>query len=165
MLGFIFACMMMYTTENLNVRTLPSFEGQIVDVLDKGEPVDVLMTIQRELPWAIVEHNGTLKAVCADYLTEEEPKHLYGRSRITFYCPCSECCGAWGNQTASGVTPTAGRTVANGSLPFGTRVVIDGHEYVVEDRGVGDFEFDIFVDSHQEALNRGQYYTDVYIEE
>lgn len=88
---------------------------------------------------------------------------LYGQCRVTFYCPCSTCCGSWGNATASGVMPTPNHTVATGSLPFGTVVVIDGAEYVVEDRGVGAYEMDIFVSDHQEALNRGLYYTDVFI--
>lgn len=96
-------------------------------------------------------------------LVQEPEKTYYGSCRITFYCPCSQCCGSWGNETASGVMPTAGRTVANGSLPFGTRVLIDGVEYVVEDRGVGSDQFDIFVNDHGEALARGLYYTDVFI--
>lgn len=99
----------------------------------------------------------------AEPVNTEPARSYYGTCRITFYCPCSACCGSWGNATASGATPTAGWTVANGSLPFGTQVVIDGHTYCVEDRGVGSDQFDIYVDSHQEALNRGLYYTDVYI--
>ena len=88
----------------------------------------------------------------------------YGACRITFYCDCSQCCGQWaGGATASGVMPTPNHTVANGSLPFGTRVIIEGQEYVVEDRGVDGNQFDIFVDSHQEALERGLYYADVYL--
>ena len=96
---------------------------------------------------------------------EEPASHYYGSCRITFYCPCSSCCGSWGNATASGATPTAGWTVANGSLPFGTKVIIDGHTYCVEDRGVGGDQFDIFVNDHAEALARGLYYSDVYIVE
>lgn len=88
----------------------------------------------------------------------------YGACRITFYCGCSQCCGQWaGGPTASGAMPTPGRTVANGVLPFGTRVLIGGQEYVVEDRGVSGDQFDIYVADHQEALNRGLYYADVYI--
>lgn len=95
---------------------------------------------------------------------EPEPATSYfGNCRITFYCPCSACCGSWGNATASGAMPTARWTVANGSLPFGTLVEIDGHTYCVEDRGVGGDQFDIFVNDHSEALARGLYYTDVYI--
>lgn len=87
----------------------------------------------------------------------------YGVCRITFYCPCSRCCGKDDGITASGVPATPGRTVANGVLPYGTRVLIEGHEYVVEDRGVSGDQFDIFVSDHQEALERGLYYADVYI--
>lgn len=98
---------------------------------------------------------------------EEEPEepamHLYGNCRITFYCHCAACNGRAGANCASGVQPTVNHTVANGSLPFGTCLLIDGQEYVCEDRGVGDFEIDIFVGSHEEALQRGLYYTDVYI--
>lgn len=167
LLAFILSFMIpMWVTDDVNVRTAPGFDGEIVDVLEPGEEVKTLMTVERERDWTIIETEDGLRAVCADYLTTEKPEPpmtYYGNCRITFYCPCSTCCVSWGNATACGVMPTAGRTVANGSLPFGTRVMIDGIEYVVEDRGVGDFEMDIFVASHQEALNRGLYYTDVFI--
>jgi len=96
-------------------------------------------------------------------VSEPTPMHLYGNCRITFYCWCADCNGRAGANCASGVQPQTNHTVANGSLPFGTRLMIDGQEYVVEDRGVGAFEIDIFVASHEEALRRGLYYTDVYI--
>ena len=86
----------------------------------------------------------------------------YGDCRITFYCPCSRCCGKTDGITASGVLATPNHTVA-ATLPFGTRLLIDGEEYVVEDRGVGDHQIDIFVSSHDEALRRGLYYTEVFI--
>lgn len=102
--------------------------------------------------------------LAAEEEVEEVPSmHLYGTCRVTFYCHCATCNGRAGAPCASGVMPTVNHTVATGSLPFGTRVMIDGVEYTVEDRGVGDFEMDIFVASHQEALNRGLYYTDVFI--
>lgn len=98
---------------------------------------------------------------------EEEPEapamHLYGNCRITFYCHCAACNGRAGAPCASGVMPTVNHTVATGSLPFGTRLMIDGQEYVVEDRGVGEFEIDIYVATHEEANQRGLYYTDVWI--
>ena len=93
-------------------------------------------------------------------------KHLYGVCVITHYCGCSACCGAWGNATASGTTPTAGWTVASNCLPFGTKVEINGHTYCVEDRGdsnMNDFWIDIYCGGHQEALDRGMYQAEVYI--
>ena len=102
--------------------------------------------------------------LAAEEEEETVSARYFGNCRITFYCPGACCCGQWASgATASGTVATANRTVANGSLPFGTRVLIDGQEYVIEDRGVGGDQFDIFVNSHQEALDRGLYYTDVFI--
>lgn len=165
LLTFLLSCMM-WVTDDVNVRTLPGFNGEIVDVLEPGEEVKTLMTVERDRNWTIIETDEGLRAVCAEYLTDEEPepdKSYFGNCRVTFYCPCSQCCGSWGNATASGAMPQANHTVACGDLPFGTRLMIDGQEYVVEDRGVGAQQIDIFVNSHQEALDRGLYYTDVWI--
>lgn len=97
---------------------------------------------------------------------EEPAKHLYGVCTITHYCGCSACCGAWGNATASGATPTAGWTVASNCLPFGKKVEINGHVYCVEDRGdsnMNDFWIDIYCGGHQEALDRGMFQSEVWI--
>lgn len=168
MLGvFILSCMIpMWVTDDVNVRTLPGFDGAIVDVLETGEQVDALMTVERDRDWTIIETDDGLRAVCADYLTDEKPEpptRYYGVCTISHYCNCSQCCGKWaGGGTASGTTPTAGRTVA-ADLPFGTRLLINGHEYIVEDRGVSGMWIDIYCDSHAEALQRGLYQTEVYI--
>lgn len=88
----------------------------------------------------------------------------YGYCRITFYDDCEICCNVAGNTTASGVYPTPQHTVASGpDLPFGTELLIDGQVYVAEDRGVGEYEIDVFVPTHAEALERGMYFTDVYM--
>lgn len=102
--------------------------------------------------------------LAAEEEEQEVPSmHLWGTATITHYCNCSACCGQWaGGGTASGTIPTAGRTVA-AELPFGTRLVINGHEYIVEDSGVYGCWVDIYCDSHQEALNRGMYQAEVYI--
>lgn len=106
---------------------------------------------------------GADEGLCERSDSGQPAMHLWGVCTITHYCPCSQCCGAWaGGATASGTTPTAGRTVA-ADLPFGTRLMINGHEYVVEDRGVGGMWVDIFVNGHQEALDLGMYQTEVYI--
>ena len=125
----------------------------------------IIFSIKRDLEAMRIAAQAQLDAKQAAAEEKARIARSLGSCRITFYCPCSACCGSWGNATASGATPTAGRTVANGSLPFGTRVIIEGQEYVVEDRGVGADQFDIFVNSHDEALRRGLYYTEVKIVE
>lgn len=114
------------------------------------------------------EHKENLAAIAEAARAElTKPKlRYYGNCRITGYCNCAACCGVWaGGGTASGTVPTAGRTVANGDLPFGTRVLIDGHEYIVEDRGVPGGCFDIYFDQHAQASACGLRYTDIYIVE
>ena len=90
-----------------------------------------------------------------------------GRFRITHYCPCAVCCGAGGGKfTASGTVPEAGRTAAADPsvLPLGSRIVIGGHTYTVEDTGsaVNGKTVDIFVNTHSEALQKGTYTAEVY---
>lgn len=70
---------------------------------------------------------------------------------LTFYAPT-------GCLTASGTVPQAGRTIACNFLPFGTRVVINGHEYIVEDTGgaLGNSVIDVFVNSEEEAYQLGR---------
>lgn len=100
----------------------------------------------------------------AESVNAEPPMHLWGVCTITWYCNCSQCTGQWaGGPTASGVMPTPNHTVACGDLPFGTRLMIDGQEYVVEDTGVNGMWVDIFCSSHDEAVQRGMYQSEVYI--
>ena len=95
-------------------------------------------------------------------------KTYLGKFYITYYCPCAECCGIGGGKvTASGTTPTAGRTVGvNPSIiPYGTKLKIGNtYGYVAEDTGggIGTYHIDIFVNSHAEALQKGVDYKDVW---
>lgn len=85
-----------------------------------------------------------------------------GRFKLTSYCWCAKCNGRAGKPTASGTTPTVGRTVAMSGVPFGTKLRINGHIYTVEDRGTSYGHVDIFQGSHQDALSFGLQYADVY---
>ena len=48
-------------------------------------------------------------------------------------------------------------------VPFGTRLVINGQIYTVEDRGTPYGHVDIYLNNHQEAVNFGVQYTNVYM--
>lgn len=87
-----------------------------------------------------------------------EPERVYmGLYWITGYDTCAECCGKTDGITASGVTATAGRTVAASSeFDFGTRLYIDGlGERVVEDRGgaIGGGRLDVVCNDHDECYS------------
>lgn len=91
-----------------------------------------------------------------------------GRFRITHYCACSICCGAYSNgYTATGARATTNRTIAvnPSQIPYGSKVVINGQVYVAEDCGgaIVDNCIDIYVATHEEGLSKGTFYTDVYL--
>ncbi len=92
---------------------------------------------------------------------EVEQGGLIGKFEISYYCPCEKCCGEGSNGTTStGTKATANRTIAvdPSVIQLGTKVMIDGKEYVAEDRGgaITGNRIDIFVDSHEEALALGR---------
>ena len=101
---------------------------------------------------------------CKEESADAIPKSL-GTFKLTAYCACSKCCGKSNGITASGVKATAGRTVAvDSSIPFGTKLIIDGHTYIAEDRGgaIKGKKIDIFFNTHQEAINFGVQYKEVF---
>jgi len=111
---------------------------------------------------------AAVTAISAQYtpLKAVEPQ-LIGVMRISHYCTCPICCGPYSglNKTASGRTPEPGVTVAAGpGLEFGEEIVIDGKLYRVDDRGgaIGNNCIDILCSTHEEALSKGVYYTEVY---
>ena len=98
---------------------------------------------------------------------EPTPKNL-GRFKLTAYCACPKCCGAWADGvTYTGTKATAGRTIAVDPdvIPLGSVVSINGREYVAEDIGgaIDGNRVDIFFNSHAEALEFGVQYADVSI--
>ncbi len=90
-----------------------------------------------------------------------------GTFNATAYCGCASCCGSAGGHTASGTTPRAGRTIATDPsvIPLGSKVLIDGKEYVAEDTGgaIGGKRVDIFFSSHSAALQFGRRSVEVSI--
>ena len=93
-----------------------------------------------------------------------------GKVFVTAYCPCRECSGPHGHATASGKKAKEGQTVAVDAydpiVPMGTKVVIDGHVYTVEDTGdlhkYGN-EFDIFYEKHEDTGKWGRRKVEVFL--
>ena len=104
-----------------------------------------------------------------------------GEYRLTAYCSCEKCCGQWARNrphdesgkpiiyTANGSVAQQGVTIAADTsvLPFGTIVLIDGQEHIVQDRGgaIKDNRIDVYFESHEEALQFGVQYKEVFMKE
>ena len=113
---------------------------------------------------------------------EEEPVYeSLGIFRCTAYCSCYECCEEWalnrpvdedGNEvvlTASGERAEQGKTIAvdTSVIPFGSVLMIDGQEYVAQDRGgaIKGQRIDVYFDSHADALEWGIQAHEVFVKE
>jgi 3D (Asp-Asp-Asp) domain-containing protein len=102
----------------------------------------------------------------------EEPEIIsLGEYRLTAYCACFKCCEKHPGDvgygiTKSGVKAVEGVTIAADTriLPLGTKVLIDGHEYTVQDTGcaIKGNKIDVYFDSHQDALEFGVQYKEIY---
>jgi len=89
-----------------------------------------------------------------------------GIYKVTAYCACVSCCGKTDGITASGTQATANRTIAAPrTFSFGTKVIINGITYTVEDRGgaIQGNRIDIYMNSHSEALAWGVRYLPVEV--
>lgn len=107
-------------------------------------------------------------ALAADAAIQQNFKNL-GSFRLSFYCPCAQCCGAYADYlTKSGTTVTEGRTIAvdPAVIPLGSRVYIDGYGvFVAEDVGsaIKGNRLDVAVGNHAQALTLGIDNADVYL--
>ena len=89
-----------------------------------------------------------------------------GVYKVTAYCACKQCCGKTNGITASGARATANHTIAAPrTFAFGTKVIINGITYTVEDRGgaIQGNRIDIYMNSHAEALQWGVRYVEVEV--
>ena len=81
---------------------------------------------------------------------------------LTAYCACVLCCGPNAKGiTASGLRPVQGVTVAGPRhIALGTKVNINGHNYILQDRTARRFDgrWDIYFTNHAEALRFGKQY-------
>lgn len=118
-------------------------------------------------------------AYAAEVEIAEEPELIsLGEFKVSYYCSCEACTGEWamnrpideeGNErvkTASGAVAEAGKTIAVDPdvIPYGTEVIINGHTYTAQDCGgaIKGNRIDIYCDSHEEALQNGLDYYEVF---
>ena len=112
------------------------------------------------LPESIIEQTINRKESDVDYIN-------MGDFVATAYCPCYECSEGHGHNTASQVRAKEGRTVAvdPSVISYGTKLLIDGKEYIAEDCGgaiKGD-RIDIFMENHDDTEKFGRQVVDVKI--
>lgn len=153
-------------TNSLPVRPRRPEDRRLIKEINEEETRG--KKVARALQNAAMAGLGILAAVAIAAATPMDVQagewESLGTWLCTAYCP-EECCNGRGRAwtTASGEPMVIGETVAVGHLPFGTRLLIDGHEYVVEDRGVHGHHVDILHESHSAARKFGTQHKQVFI--
>lgn len=104
---------------------------------------------------------------CYEEDEETEDMVALGNFRLTAYCPCYRCSEGWGRRTSSGALASAKHTVAVDPrvIPIGSRLMINGVEYVAEDIGgaVKGNHIDVYYNTHAETLQHGTTTAEVYL--
>lgn len=109
----------------------------------------------------------------------KDVKRSLGTFKLTAYCGCSKCCDQYainrpvdknGNEIvygSIGKVLTQGKSIAvdPNVIPYDTKVVINGHEYIAHDTGgaIKGNKIDVYFDNHQEALDFGVKYAEVFV--
>ena len=133
---------------------------EVEHVIHNNPPVGVANIIK-------VEEQVIKKQVIKKQVKKTSDKKSLGRFKLTGYCACMYCCNKTDGITSTGVRARAGRTIAVDPrvIPYGSIVIINGKEYVAEDCGgaIKNNRIDIFFDTHEEALEWGVKYAEVYV--
>lgn len=114
-----------------------------------------------------VECETLNNSVSMPKVIDDRPKYInLGKFKLTGYCPCKKCCGKCDGITSTGVKAKQGRTIAVDPkiIPYGSKVKINGKEYVAEDCGgaIKNNHIDVFFNTHDEALEFGVRYENIY---
>lgn len=136
------------------------------DPITMVEPFPDSFALEETVPDAVEPTEGVAEKDAVTAFPPGETWDDMGAYKLTWYCPCRRCSGKWGHQTSSGATCVEGVTVACGTLPAGTVVMIDGiGERVVQDTGAGvrGKHLDIFLEDHSECNRNGVQYRNVWV--
>lgn len=142
----------------IDAEILPAVVEEVA--LEKEEVTNEVKETETPTP------SPTTEPVVAEVKTNNEIP--LGVCKLSAYCKENYphiCNNGDSTYTATGTTPTVGRTVAvdPSMIPYGSQVIINGHTYIAEDCGgsIKGNRIDILFETHQEALNFGIQYAEV----
>lgn len=152
-------------SNNINIRMEPNTNCGIYRKTKYNEKFEVLLELGG---WSMVSKEGMTAFIKSEYLSKKETAIYMGSFKISHYC-CEKykhICGTGSGKTATGLDVRPGLISVDPRLiPLGSVVIINGKEYRAEDTGgmIKGKKIDMAVSYHQEALDLGVYYADVYV--
>lgn len=97
-----------------------------------------------------------------------------GEFKLTAYCSCFICCGVWANNRPNGIVYGAiGEELKEGYsiavdptvIPYNSEVIINGKTYEAQDCGgaIKGNRIDVYFENHNDALEFGVQYAEVFV--
>ena len=97
-----------------------------------------------------------------------------GKFKLTSYCSCHLCCGEWAYNRPDGIVYGAigeelkenySIAVDPNVIPYGTEVIINGKVYKAQDCGgaIKGNRIDVYMNDHDDALEFGVKYAEVFV--
>lgn len=150
----------------VNIREKPNIDSAILDQTLLNTSFEVIGEYDG---WSMITTDDGYAYIKSDFLSETETSLKYlGQFKISHYCcePYKHICGDGKGLTRTGISVHPGLISVDPSvIPLGSTVMIDGVDYQAEDTGgmIKGNKIDMAVETHDEALELGVYYADVYV--
>lgn len=120
------------------------------------------------------EFNNLEENITTETELIEEKCVSLGEFKLTAYCPCGICCGKWAYNRQNGIVYGAiGEELKEGYsiavdpnvIPYRTEVIINGNTYKAQDCGgaIKGNRIDVYFEDHNDALEFGVQYAEVFI--
>ena len=146
-------------------------DGKTIEAANEDQGIISGTVYILEAVWAtrILEENYNLEGtdVNEQNATAEQYGDSIGEYTIDYYCSCETCRAKASKVKATGTPVVEGQTIAvdPDEIPYGTKVIIDGHVFTAEDCGgaIKKNHIDVYVNSHEEALALGVTNAEVYL--
>ena len=164
-LGFVFGFVSgIYCEKQGSIETTPA-----APTTETTTEIEIATTAPAETTAAATTTAPVQVEELFEVVTDESGRKWESLGKFTLYGydACVECCGKTDGITATGTKAKQGRTIAvdPSFIPYGAKVMINGHIYTAEDCG-GNIKgncIDIYFDTHTAANNFGKQTAEVFI--
>ena len=161
-----------YETKQQSETTIHRFNETKQQIKETKQQEKEQLVAQKEL---LQNNTNTVETETDKEVDKQVDKPVsLGNFKLTAYCKCSLCCGKWAYDRPNGIVYGAiGEKLKEGYsiavdpnvIPYGTEVIINGKTYKAQDCGgaIKGNRIDVYMDGHNDALEFGVQYAEVFV--